>query len=296
MIRHDKCPLCGSPRISKALSATDHTVSGESFGIWQCAHCCFRFTQDAPAAENIGRYYESEEYISHTEKKTGFVNHLYMYVRRITLRQKKNFVTNHTGLATGRLLDVGAGTGAFLDCMARAGWAVEGVEPAESAIQKAASTYGLRLKETGTLFESAEPEFDAITLWHVLEHVHELHRYFEQLKRRCKPGGRIFIAVPNFTSYDAEHYGGGWAAYDVPRHLYHFSPASMNVLIEKHGCRLEGIYPMWFDSFYVSMLSEKYRKSSLSFLRGLWCGLQSNLSALKNRKKASSVIYVISPQ
>jgi hypothetical protein len=128
----------------------------------------------------------------------------------------------------------------------------------------------------------------------VLEHVHDLHEYIDQLKKICKPGGKIFIAVPNYTSYDAAHYASAWAAYDVPRHLYHFSPAAMNALMQRHGCVIHGIYPMWFDSFYVSLLSEKYRTGSPNLLKGFWNGLKSNSKALSNKRKASSLIYVIS--
>jgi SAM-dependent methyltransferase len=294
MIRYQRCPICDSTGIQKVLSATDHTVSAESFEIWQCANCSLRFTQDIPGPEKIGRYYKSEKYISHSDTNKGIINWLYLQVRRFTLSSKRKFIQEKTGLKKGSLLDVGAGSGAFLDHLRESGWNVEGVEPDDQAISRAAKRYGLLLKPSSALFSFQEKTFDAITLWHVLEHVHDLHGYIEQLKKICRPGGKIFIAVPNFTSYDAEYYSSSWAAYDVPRHLYHFSPAAMHELMNRHGCVIESIQPMWFDSFYVSLLSEKYKTGHSNLLKGFWKGLKSNSKVLSNKRKASSIIYVIS--
>ena len=294
MISYQRCPVCDSPSIQQVLTAKDHTVTAESFSIWQCAHCSLRFTQDVPAADAIGRYYKSENYISHSETNKGLVNWLYLRVRKFTLSAKRNFVADKTGIKNGALLDIGAGAGAFLHHMQQNGWSVEGVEPDDQAIQRAATEYGLQLKPTSQLF-SLGKTFDAITMWHVLEHVHDIHGYISYIKSICKPGGRIFIAVPNYTSYDAVHYGSSWAAYDVPRHLYHFSPASMQELMKKHGCTIEEMQPMWFDSFYVSLLSEKYTSGHSNLFKGFWHGLKSNIKALSNKRKASSIIYVIRP-
>lgn len=293
MIHYDNCPVCGSAAVTRFTTATDHTVSGESFEIWQCANCSLRFTQDVPGVEEIGRYYRSENYISHTETKKGVVNSLYLQVRKFTLSSKRKLIEKVTGVKKGTLLDVGAGTGAFVSHMQSAGWKAEGVEPDEQAIKRAAATYGIQLKPSSELFNLAADNYDAITLWHVLEHVHDLHGYIEQLKRLCVKSGRIFIAVPNYTSYDAEKYGASWAAYDVPRHLYHFSPAAMNELMKRHGCVIESIHPMWFDSFYVSLLSEKYFTGSSGLIKGFWRGFTSNSKALSNHRKASSIIYVV---
>jgi 2-polyprenyl-3-methyl-5-hydroxy-6-metoxy-1,4-benzoquinol methylase len=293
MITYDRCPVCESTGIQKFLTATDHTVSHEQFEIWQCANCSLRFTQDVPEQNDIGRYYQSEEYISHTETSKGIVNRLYLFVRQFTLRSKENFIREQTGLKKGNLLDVGAGTGAFVHRMQTVGWQVTGLEPDEKAIQRAASQYGLSLQPVPSLFHLEPASFDAITLWHVLEHVHDLHGYMQQLKKLLKPSGKLFIAVPNYTSYDAECYRSDWAAYDVPRHLYHFSPAAMQMLVEKHGMTVQKMQPMWFDSFYVSMLSEKYMTGKSGVVKGFIRGLRSNSRALSNRRKASSLIYVI---
>ena len=295
MIRYERCPVCNSTHIQKVLTAIDHTVSSESFSIWQCAHCSLRMTQDVPLPNDIGKYYKSEDYISHSETSKGLINWLYLKVRRYTLQAKRNLVQEECGIKQGAILDVGAGAGAFLHHMKQHGWRTEGLEPDPAAIERAKKEYGLNLQTSDKLFAIEGATFDAITMWHVLEHVHDLNEYIGHLKKICKPGGRIFIAVPNYTSFDAIHYDASWAAYDVPRHLYHFSPASMIELMKKHRCVIVKMKPMWFDSFYVSLLSEKYKRGSSNFINGCWYGLRSNLKALSNPRRASSLIYVIDP-
>jgi len=291
-VHYDQCPVCGSRKINPILQVKDHSVSGETFAVWQCADCALRFTQDVPDENSIGPYYASSAYISHSNTKTGLVNQLYQRVRNYTLQQKAGFVAKHT-VEKGRLLDMGAGIGAFLQTMKNKGWEITGIEPDAGAREQAASLYGLQLNETSLLGRLEPGTFDAITLWHVLEHVHQLHPYMEKLKGLLKKDGRIFIAVPNYQSGDEQSYGPYWAAYDVPRHLYHFSPGSIEVLTQRHGMKLVEKKPMWFDSFYISLLSSKYRYGRTSWIGAPWNGLRSNLRALANSDKASSIIYVI---
>jgi SAM-dependent methyltransferase len=293
LITYSACPACGDTAIQKVLSAKDYTVSQREFEIWECRQCTLRFTQHVPSAEDIGPYYQSENYISHTDTRQGMVNRLYHIVRRRTLKTKQQLVESVAGVKSGRLLDVGAGTGAFLHHMQRQGWQVNGLEPDPAARERAATQYQLNLLPPDQLWQMPEGSMDIITLWHVLEHVHRLQDYLMQLKKLLKPGGHLLIAVPNYTSRDAKAYGAAWAAWDVPRHLYHFSPASMKQLIEKHGMKLEATKPMWFDSFYVSMLSEKYRSGKQNLVKGGFAGLCSNWTALFNRERCSSLIYII---
>jgi SAM-dependent methyltransferase len=182
MITYQFCPVCNSSGIQQVLTAKDHTVSFESFSIWQCANCSLRFTQNIPSPEEIGRYYQSEEYISHSETSKGINNWLYLLVRRFTLSAKRNFIEDETGIKKGRLLDVGAGAGAFVHHMKENGWNVEGVEPDPQAIDRAFSQYGIRLKSSSELFSLQQSSFDAVTMWHVLEHVHDLHEYIRHIK------------------------------------------------------------------------------------------------------------------
>lgn len=292
-ITYDHCLCCRSAAITKVFACKDYTVSNEYFDIWQCKTCTFRFTQNAPDKVAIGRYYQSAEYISHSDTKKGFINLLYHYVRNFTLTTKLNLVKKATGLKQGILLDVGAGTGAFVSKMQQADWKVTGLEPDETARNNAFNNYNLQLEELNNLHHLPDNTFDAITLWHVLEHVHNLNEYAEKFYKTLKPGGRLIIAVPNYTSFDANYYKEYWAAYDVPRHLYHFSPKSMQVLLAQKGFAVEAVKPMWFDSFYVSMLSEKYRYGKNRLVNALLVGSLSNIKALFNAKKCSSVIYIV---
>ena len=260
--------------------------------IWVCSDCDLRFTQDVPDEHSIAPYYKSADYISHSNTRQGMVNQLYQKVRNYTLEQKANLVIQKT-VARGSILDLGAGIGAFLHTMKKRGWEVMGIEPDEGARRQSMDLYGLRLEDTATLENLSPRSFDAITLWHVLEHVHQLHSYVEQLKKLLKQGGKIFIAVPNYDSLDSSVYKLYWAAYDVPRHLYHFTPKSMEALMKRHGLRILEKKPMWFDSFYISLLSSKYKNGKTKWVGAAWSGLRSNMNALFDRDKCSSVIYVI---
>lgn len=292
MIRYTSCPVCHADAIHAQLDAEDFTVSHERFAIWHCDRCTTRFTQDVPAQDAIGPYYQSDTYISHSDTKKGLINTLYHKVRKRTLAGKRKLVGRQTG-KTGTILDIGSGTGAFLNEMQQHGWKATGLEPDAAAREKASALYGITAQEPAQLFELKAGSFDAITMWHVLEHVHELHSYIRQIEQLLKADGKLFIAVPNYTAYDAKVYGEYWAAYDVPRHLYHFSPAAIGHLLKPYGLQLTTIRPMWFDSFYVSMLSEQYKNGKGNIIRACWNGLLSNLKAVGNNNKCSSVIYVI---
>jgi SAM-dependent methyltransferase len=292
-IHYADCPVCNSRDIQPILTAKDHTVSGESFVIWHCSNCSLRFTQDVPDEDSIGPYYQSQDYISHSNTSKGLINQLYQRVRNHTLEQKASLVISNT-VPQGKMLDVGAGIGAFLNTMKTKGWEVVGVEPDEGARQQAKILYNLSLKPAEDFSDLPPNSFHAITLWHVLEHVHALHDYVEQLKQLLMTDGKLFIAVPNYQSKDAAHYRSHWAAYDVPRHLYHFSPASIEVLLKAHGLKLVEKKPMWFDSFYISLLSSKYKKGRTSWIGAGINGIRSNLAAVANNDRTSSLIYMAS--
>ncbi len=287
------CPVCGSAAIHPVLKAKDHTVSQEVFEILSCDTCTVRFTQDVPDASSIGPYYKSEEYISHTNTSKGLVNRLYQWVRKRTLQQKRKLIEKQTGIKNGNVLDLGCGTGAFVYEMKTHGWQVTGLEPDADARAVGKQVYGIELGDITQFHKLPQGTYDAITLWHVLEHVHELQDYVAQLKKLLRKEGQLFIAVPNYTSKDASLYREYWAAYDVPRHLYHFSPASMQRLMEQNGLKVIAFKPMWYDSFYVSLLSSKYRYGKTKLVHSFLNGLRSNLGAMGDVKKCSSVIYVV---
>lgn len=293
IINYTVCPVCGNPGIKPVLKAIDQTVSKKEFAIWECNHCSLRFTQNVPDAASITYYYKSEEYISHTDSNKGIINRLYRFVRHITLKQKRKSIEKITRISKGRLLDIGSGAGVFVSFMKYCGWDVTGLEPHEDARAVAKKQYGILLQDTSELENLKPGSFDAITLWHVLEHVHELDAFIIKLKNLLKPNGVLFIAVPNYRSLDADIYKEYWAAYDVPRHLYHLSPEAVQFLMGKHGLKISEYKPMWFDSFYISLLSSKYKSGSAKIFSAAWNGLRSNFYAMKDVKKCSSVIYII---
>lgn len=291
-VHYTNCPVCGSTGINPLLSVKDHSVSKEEFVIWQCSNCSLRFTQDVPDEDSIARYYQSTEYISHSNTSKGMINQLYQKVRNYTLHGKAKLIIDNT-IKKGKILDLGAGIGAFLHTMKEQGWDITGIEPDEGARQQAKNLFNIELKETGSLHQLSEGSFDAITLWHVLEHVHQLHDYIERLKGLLKPNGKIFIAVPNYSSLDSSIYKLYWAAYDVPRHLYHFTPKSIDALMQKHGLKIIAKKPMWFDSFYISLLSSKYKNGKTNWIGAGLSGLRSNAKAVLDKDYCSSLIYII---
>jgi 2-polyprenyl-3-methyl-5-hydroxy-6-metoxy-1,4-benzoquinol methylase len=234
IVHYTYCPVCNSGEIKFVLTAKDHTVTGENFSIYECGSCSLRFTQDVPDTESVAAYYRSEDYISHSDSSKGLINKLYKKVRQRTIKNKRRLIVKETGLDRGNILDVGSGTGNFLREMRSHGWAVTGIEPDKGARLVAKNIHDLELSDEKALFDLPSGNFDVITLWHVLEHVHDLHGYLKQLRSLLRDGGTIIIAVPNYTAHDARVYEESWAAYDVPRHLYHFSPLSIKILVEKH--------------------------------------------------------------
>ncbi len=293
MVTYTSCPVCKNNQIEEIFSAKDYTVSGEFFRILKCENCTLLFTQNVAEQNEIGKYYASENYISHSDTQVGFVNKLYHLIRKNTLQSKKYLIEKETGRSNGNMLDIGCGTGAFLHTMKSNGWKITGLEPDETARAKAKTLYGIEPQPSHNILDLPSNSYNAITMWHVLEHVHQLHEYVEQLKNMLTDDGKIFIAVPNHTSYDAQHYGQFWAAYDVPRHLYHFSPVSIKQLVEQHGLTIKKIKPMWFDSFYVSLLSEQYKNGKGNLVKAFLIGLASNFKTIINSKKCSSLIYIL---
>lgn len=286
MVNLSECPVCSGTQFSSFIQCADHTVSQESFSIVRCTGCGFLMTNPRPENADLGKYYKSEQYISHSNTSKGWVNRVYKIARAFTLAQKYRLVKPYA--SENGLLDIGCGTGAFLDYCAEKGLNVEGVEPDEDARKFAQSEYGFQLKTEDALNDWPDAQFSAITMWHVLEHVPNLSERIAQLKRLLNARGRIFVAVPNHTSADAHHYRQFWAAYDVPRHLWHFSPSTIRTLFNKHGFVLERTLPMKLDAYYVSLLSERYKNGNA--VSAIWQGFRSNW--LAGDDKWSSQIYV----
>ena len=286
------CPLCGGQQLEHALTCTDHYASGEQFEVIRCVHCGFLMTQGVPVEAEIGKYYETPDYISHSDTQQGLMNRVYHWVRQYMLSRKAALVKRTSGLSEGSLLDYGTGTGYFANAMLCQGWKVKAIEKSPQARAYAKKQFGLNVEAEHSLKDYPSMSLDVVTLWHVMEHLEHLNEMWETLHRILKDKGVLIVAVPNPESYDARKYKEWWAAYDVPRHLWHFSPSVMQRFGDKHGFVLEKEHPMPFDAFYVSMLTEKYKGNGLSFVKGLWTGALAWFSALGNKERSSSLIYV----
>lgn len=286
------CPLCGGKHLEHAITCTDHYASGEQFSVVRCDACGFMFTQGAPVEAEIGRYYETPDYISHTDTRKGLMNRVYHQVRKYMLGRKCALVRRVSGMDEGTLLDIGTGTGYFSHAMKACGWQVSAVEKSAQARAFAKEHFGLEVDAEDALSGYVAGSFDVITLWHVMEHLEHLNETWDRLSVLLKAEGVLVVAVPNVSSYDAEKYKEWWAAYDVPRHLWHFTPSTMQQFGAKHGFKLVEQHPMPFDAFYVSMLTEKYKGSCLPFFRGMWTGLRAWLCSLAETERSSSMIYV----
>ena len=268
----------------------DYSISKEIFELHHNPEYDLLITFPKPSPEKLPSYYESEDYISHTDGKRSLFERVYHLIKNIALKNKVKLINAQS--KKGKLLDIGAGTGDFLVAAKIAGWETIGIEPSSKA-KKIAINKGVSF--ANNLSDLKNDSFDVITMWHVLEHVANLDEYIFELKRLIKPTGTILIAVPNYKSFDANYYGKFWAAFDVPRHIWHFSKTAIQKLFAEKDMKLVEVLPMKFDSFYVSLLSEKYKNGKMNFLKAFFVGLKSNQNA-KRTKEYSSHIYVIKNQ
>lgn len=268
------------------LKTKDFSISHEAFELFHDTELDMLVTKPQP--ENLDPYYESEVYISHTDSNKSFVDKIYQLVKKYSLSKKVHLINTYSR-EKKTLLDVGAGTGDFLKAAKSKDWHAEGVEPNYDARMRATEK-GIDLQPS--LESLTGKKYDVVTLWHVLEHLPDLENQILKLVWHLEEEGTLLIAVPNFNSYDAKHYKEFWAAYDVPRHLWHFSKTAIEKLFSKHGLELVKIKPMVFDSFYVSLLSEKYKTGRQNIFKAFALGLWSNLSAMRT-KEYSSHIYVL---
>lgn len=286
----ETCPICKNNKLENFIICKDHMLTGESFAISKCTNCSFLFTNPRPIISEIGKYYQSEDYISHSNKTKNLSDFLYKIARKYTLSRKLKLINS---LSTNKtILDYGCGTGDFLNACKNKSWEIYGIEPDKNARIKAIETTKKTIYEN--INEIMEiPRLDIITLWHVLEHIHNLNETIEILKTKLTKNGKLIIAVPNIESYDAKLYKEYWAAYDVPRHLYHFSMKTMKLLMQNHGLKVYKTQPMKLDSFYVSLLSEKYKSTKQNYKKSFITGYKSNRYAIKNNNNYSSIIYII---
>lgn len=282
------CPICQSQHIESFLEAKDFTVSGEYFKIVQCRKCDFLFTNPRPSAKEAGKYYESENYISHSNTNKGLVNKLYHWIRNFTLKQKVNWISPYK--QSKEILDIGCGNGHFLKACQNAGWNVSGMELDKKTAEQAEKNTGVKIANHLKEIDRTH-QFQIISLWHVLEHVYELDEYFAFFKANLKLSGKLLLALPNPKSHDAEKFKSFWAAYDVPRHIHHFTPKTIELLANKHGFKLVKTKGLLFDSFYISLLSNEYQSGKKKLIPSFITGAFSNLKALIFNGNYSSNLY-----
>ena len=288
------CPACGSPELAFHMEVEDYSVSHEKFSLQLCLTCELVFTNPRPEILEIGRYYQSAEYISHTNSKAGWMNKVYQIARKKAISGKLSMVNSLCNNEIS-LLDYGCGTGEFLAAAKKRGWKCAGIEPDEGARKKAIENYGWNVHAPEKLNDIAGGQFAIITLWHVLEHVHHLRETVKQFRRIIRSDGALVIAVPNRTALDADMYGSFWAAYDVPRHLYHFSKKPVMQLMQTAGFSCETIKPLFFDPFYISLLSNRYRTGSAQPLSAFISGIKTTIAGKRDIEKNSSLLYVFRP-
>ena len=287
-----QCPLCGDKAVAGYKAIQDYSVSGETFWLWDCRKCGLRFTVPAPAPDQIGAYYQSEGYISHSDTREGFINKVYHIARDYMLGQKRRMVEAVT--SSRRLLDIGCGTGYFLGHLKARGFETVGVEVDENARAYARNRFGLDVYAPEVLENGKmEGPFGAVTLWHVLEHVHDPGLYLNRVADLLPKGGSLLIAVPNFTSFDAGWYDTLWAGYDVPRHLWHFRPDTLIRLVSGHGFALHAQKSLPLDPYYVALLSEKYKKSGVvGMIRAAAVAGWSSIKSFVSVNNSSSIVYI----
>jgi 2-polyprenyl-3-methyl-5-hydroxy-6-metoxy-1,4-benzoquinol methylase len=287
------CPVCDHGVFHEFLQSRDHFISKNEFIIVECEQCGFRFTNPRPDPNEISRYYDSDEYISHNAQKQDLLNRVYRRVRAYSIRQKFRLVKKYS--AGNSLLDIGCGTGEFIAYCSKHGFKTTGIEPNENARNFAIHVLNQNVNPESFLKESKPASYDIITLWHVLEHIHDLNGRLDTIAELLKPEGTLIIAVPNSNSWDAGYYRDFWAAYDLPRHLYHFTPDSLKNLAVKHRFNLLKILPLKFDAYYISLISEKYKFNHDNYFHAILNGIKSNQKAGRNGKNYSSLIFILKP-
>lgn len=286
------CPACGHHKFLHFTDTVDFSVTKEKFSLMKCSHCATLATLPQPDETEIQRYYQSNQYISHTnQSESRLISILYKTARGYALKRKRKLIE---ALKTkGCLLDIGCGTGSFLREMKNTGWKVYGVEPATAARRQAEMLLQQPLFES--LEQAANLKVSVITMWHVLEHLHRPDAALKLCYECLEENGLLVMALPNYCSYDAQYYQNYWAGYDVPRHLWHFNQEAIRMLAERQGFYISNVLPMKLDSFYISLLSEKYfngQKNPLArYIKALLSGIKSNIKAGKSGQY-SSLIYL----
>lgn len=290
MVEIEKCPICGETQTKQYLQTKDYFLSGEVFTLKQCDGCGFVFTSPRPDDDKLSDYYQSDQYLSHHSRGLSPLRLVYQFLRKSNIRSKYRLVSGYS--KTGSILDIGCGTGELLAYFQKQGWSATGIEPDASARNFASGQWNLPVYEEQYIAEIKDQSQDVVTLWHVLEHVPDLNQRIQEIYRMLQKGGFFLAAVPNYLSWDAWHYGPYWAAWDLPRHLFHFSEQNMVQLAEKHGFKFIKSIPMVWDSYYISLISEQYKGTKIPYFKAIMNGIRSNTQGRKKGIGYSSMIYI----
>ena len=284
------CPLCGSNHTSHTVPVKDHMVSQEVFHVLTCAGCGFQRT--SPRPQEIGSYYESDDYLSHNTNKRSLFDRVYHAIRNRAASQKLQFLQKNLAknVKIPHLLDIGCGIGVFLGEAKKRKWTISGVELSDSARKQAETRLNQPIFKH---FEElpGDTKFDGISLWHVLEHLPNPIETLQRIHDHAEPGAVLVLGLPNPESHDAQHYGADWAAWDVPIHFWHFRKSDVEALANQTGWKLESVHPMKWDAYYVSLLSESFIHGNKRWIAATWRGWVSNLKGGKTN--ASSLKYVL---
>lgn len=282
------CPICDGNELVDFLKTKDFTFSDENFTVQKCNSCGFKFTNPIPLEDDLGSYYGAENYMSHaTKSRKGLMPFVYKRVRNMNLNIKLKLVKKYAKSKT--ILDIGAGNGFFLNAAKVEGFVVQGLEPDDKARTVAKEDFELDLYPPKSISSIETASLDVITMWHVLEHVYHLKRDISEFKRVLKDDGALILALPNIDSYDSNYYKEYWDGLDLPLHLYHFTPKDVSTLFDQIGMEVVEMKPMKFDSYWVSMNSEKFKGGSLP--KAFYIGMKSNMKATNG--KYSSQMYVL---
>lgn len=294
MPENNICPACDSAETAVLFNAKDHLVSGDEYLIRRCTSCGMGWTVDPPSEKDAGRFYVSEDYISHTDRKKSPADYLYHLARRFMLGRKHRITISSIGRSSGTLLDIGSGTGYFAAFMQKRGWKVTGIELNDEARNYSASRFGIKVASPVEVRGLPSASADCITFWHVLEHLYDPAGWLGEVRRILRDDGKCIIALPNFASADAEWFGSRWAALDVPRHLWHFTPEAFRSFAAKEGFAVDRIKPLPLDLYYIASLSYRNAGKRFPLFRGAFTGVLIALRNLFQLEKASSLVYVIS--
>ncbi len=286
------CHACHGDDVVKLFDVTDYFLTAESFEIHGCSRCGLLMTLPQPSAELLPSYYQSKEYLSHNNKSNSLFEGLYRAARLIMNRSKVSILNRYSQIGT--VLDIGCGTGEFLAACKKKRWNSFGIEPNKAARQYAISKHGLQIFDESFLFQSQAGSFDVVTMWHSFEHTRNPQTYLTVISKILKPDGVLLLALPNHNSWDAKYYGKFWAAWDVPRHLFHFSEKAIKIFSENNGFTFVDVLPLKLDAYYVSLLSEKYRNGNKNYLKAMAIGCRSNKEAKEQNIGFSSQIYLFS--